>query len=252
MPEPVLTLLLPSGESCECHLRVSARCRRMSLHVKAGGSFVELVVPLKSSLSQARVFALNSSSWVERTFLRMKRRSASSLPTAPESDGLPVSLELKASGDLFQIELREEPSSFASAGVSSPGVLLLRGRVSDKAEAVSALKDWLRLRAEKLFRTRISVLSLHTGLAPSGLAIRDQKGRWGSCSSRGVLSLNMRLALMPPEILDYVIVHELCHLAEMNHSSRFWHLVESFQPGAKALRRRLNEEARALPAWIRI
>jgi predicted metal-dependent hydrolase len=63
------------------------------------------------------------------------------------------------------------------------------------------------------------------------LAIRDQRTRWGSCSSRRTLSFNWRLVLAPPEVLDYVAVHELCHLRVPNHSARFWRLVEQRRPG---------------------
>jgi hypothetical protein len=66
------------------------------------------------------------------------------------------------------------------------------------------------------------------------IAVRDQRTRWGSCSSRGTLSFSWRLVLAPPEVLEYVVVHELCHLREPNHSPRFWALLESVRPGFRA------------------
>ena len=68
------------------------------------------------------------------------------------------------------------------------------------------------------------------GVSYSTITIRDQKTRWGSCSSRGTLSFNWKLILAPPRVLDYVVLHELCHRREMNHSERFWLLVESIMP----------------------
>jgi len=74
------------------------------------------------------------------------------------------------------------------------------------------------------------------GVRYGRVQIRDQRTRWGSCSSRGTLSFNWRLALAPLEVLDYVVVHELCHLREPNHSARFWRLVASRRPGWRAQR----------------
>jgi hypothetical protein len=72
------------------------------------------------------------------------------------------------------------------------------------------------------------------GVSYRRIEVRDQKTRWGSCSTRGTLSFNWRLVLAPFEVLDYVVVHELCHLVEPNHSRRFWRLVERRRPGYRA------------------
>lgn len=78
------------------------------------------------------------------------------------------------------------------------------------------------------------------------ITIRDQKTRWGSCSSRGTLSFNWRLMLAPPAVLDYVVVHELCHLEHMNHSKDFWHCVEMILPNYKIHRKWLKEHGQEL------
>lgn len=83
----------------------------------------------------------------------------------------------------------------------------------------------LKRRAAKLLISRLEFFNLHYKYKYSRLTVRDQKTRWGSCSRQGSLSFNYRLALLPEVLLDYVAVHELCHLKEMNHSDRFWNLV---------------------------
>jgi len=83
----------------------------------------------------------------------------------------------------------------------------------------------------------------------SRVTIRDQRTRWGSCSAAGTLSFNWRLVLAPFEVLDYVVVHELCHLREANHSRRFWRLVESRRPDWREQRAWLNEHGPELLAF---
>jgi len=82
------------------------------------------------------------------------------------------------------------------------------------------------------------------------IAIRDQRTRWGSCSSRGTLSFNWRLVLAPLEVAEYVVVHELCHLQEPNHSPRFWQLVAAARPGYPDERRWLAEHGWELQAYV--
>jgi predicted metal-dependent hydrolase len=88
-----------------------------------------------------------------------------------------------------------------------------------------------RLRAERALRPVLESETRTLGVSFDRLTIRDQRTRWGSCSSRGTLSFNWRLVLAPAEVLDYVAVHELCHLRVPNHSARFWRLVEQRRPG---------------------
>jgi predicted metal-dependent hydrolase len=87
------------------------------------------------------------------------------------------------------------------------------------------------------------------GVRPQRVQIRDQRSRWGSCSTRGTLSFNWRLVLAPLEVLDYVVVHELCHLREPNHSRRFWKLVEEHRPDWRAHRDWLHEHGPELLAF---
>jgi predicted metal-dependent hydrolase len=87
------------------------------------------------------------------------------------------------------------------------------------------------------------------GVEPQRIQIRDQRSRWGSCSTRGTLSFNWRLVLAPFDVLDYVVVHELCHLREANHSRRFWKLVEERRPDWRAQRDWLHEHGPELLAF---
>jgi hypothetical protein len=109
----------------------------------------------------------------------------------------------------------------------SPRLRLQSRRVSE-AEA--------RVAARELVTMVLEEEAPALGVSYARVQIRDQRTRWGSCSARGTLSFNWRLALAPLEVLDYVVVHELCHLREPNHSARFWRLVSSRRPGWRTQR----------------
>lgn len=100
--------------------------------------------------------------------------------------------------------------------------------------------------AREVFTNRVSYYHQFTGGNFTSITIRDQKSRWGSCSSRGTLSFNYRLIFAPAGALDYVVVHELCHLTHMNHSKDFWNMVASVMPDYKQYKDWLREHGREL------
>ena len=100
--------------------------------------------------------------------------------------------------------------------------------------------------AKEHFTKRVRHYLPLTGGTYTHITIRDQKTRWGSCSSSGTLSFNYRLMYAPPRILDYVVVHELCHLTHMNHSKDFWYMVGSIMPEYKTYRQWLKEHGQEL------
>ena len=103
-----------------------------------------------------------------------------------------------------------------------------------------------RQAAKEYIPRRVDYYAQHLGVTYERIRIAEQKTRWGSCSSKGTLSFNWKLMLAPPKVLDYVVVHELCHLKEMNHSSRFWKLVEEIIPDYKEYRKWLKDNGNTL------
>ena len=98
------------------------------------------------------------------------------------------------------------------------------------AESREALERWYRRQARLEVAPRLDAACARAGSRYTGLTIRGQKTRWASCSSSGAMSFNWRLLLAPPEILEYVVEHEVCHLEVMDHSPRFWRLLASRSP----------------------
>lgn len=106
--------------------------------------------------------------------------------------------------------------------------------------------EQLREQTRKLVTERVRYYAPIIGVAYGQIAIRTQHTRWGSCSSKGNLNFNCLLALVPPEVLDYVVVHELCHRKELNHSDRFWNEVKRILPDYKARKKWLGESGSKL------
>lgn len=103
------------------------------------------------------------------------------------------------------------------------------------------LERWLRTEAQSYLNLRLAELSQETGLCPTAMKVRQYKARWGSCDNKGRLSFNYLLMMTPPWVIDYVIVHELCHLKHLNHSQQFWQLVAQHYPLFNKAKRWLAE-----------
>lgn len=164
-----------------------------------------------------------------------KRRQAH-----PVTDGSPILIE----GRRHTLRLLQGPRR---TGRVSEGTYLLTLPQPDGEEAVrAALRSTLSAMALKRIRQRLDHYIPRIGRAPGRVAIRDQKSRWGSCSQKGNVNFNWKLIMAPPEALDYVVVHELCHLYEFNHSSRFWALVENQIPDYAVWKKWLKQHAEDL------
>jgi predicted metal-dependent hydrolase len=112
--------------------------------------------------------------------------------------------------------------------------------------ATKFFRDWLIQIAREQIGNRVTFYSKEHGFEFNRVAIKNQRSRWGSCSTKKNLNFNWKLILTPSLCLDYVVVHELCHLKQMNHSKNFWNLVEEIMPDYKLHRRKLKNMEREL------
>ena len=115
------------------------------------------------------------------------------------------------------------------------------------ASPAQVLEQALRDKARAVFAERLAIHAPRLGVAVPPLRLSSAKTRWGSCSHHGGISLNWRLVYMPLAVIDYVVCHELAHLKEMNHSPRFWSVVEQLCPDWRKLRLELRHQARQIP-----
>lgn len=144
-------------------------------------------------------------------------------------------------GQEYELEIRRY-LSYKKPGVKLEGnkLVVLTAR-TDSAAVESAVRGWYLQQARQVIGNRVQHYRQFMGEEVTAIRIKDVKSRWGSCSSKRNLNFNWRLVMAPMEVLDYVVVHELCHLKEMNHSGAFWELVEAVLPEYKKQRKWLKE-----------
>lgn len=223
--------LLVSGALTVWYTR-HRRARRYLLRVRADGTVVVTLPPFGSK-AEAREFVEANLPWVARQ--RALRRTAA--PRRPLAAGS-VILYLGQSCPLRVVDLANRALvTFADQSLAVP---------KSAFDLRPYVEAHLRHLAQDQLKTRVLTLAAAFGLQVSAVSVKSQRTRWGSCSANGRIALNWRLVQMPPEVADYVILHELMHLIELNHSKRFWKLVAAACPGFRVHRRWLVREGRHL------
>jgi predicted metal-dependent hydrolase len=197
-------------------IRRSERARRVRVTV-APDRGVEVVLPRRASERAAAAAVRELRPWIERRMREVERAQAA---VAARGDSVPY-----LGGVL---ELAPEPGR---ARVHRRGDVLFTPAGPDR---VAALERWYRRAAAAEIEPRLDAACARAGTTYERLTIRGQKTRWASCSRSGTMSFNWRLLLGPEPVLDYVVLHEVCHLEIMDHSPRFWSLLASRCPDYKA------------------
>ncbi len=211
---------LPPG----VQLKVSETARRVSLRVDAPTGVVLLVVPKRASLSRAADFAEKNRKWIDSKLNSLP-------PPIPFADGIDVPI-----GGLSH-RVRHRPDM--------RGTVWLEDREIHVAGAIEhlprGLTAWLLAVARRQISSLIDRHAEIVGKRPTRITLRDTTTRWGSCSPTGRIAFCWRLILAPPEVMNYVVAHEVAHLVELNHGPKFWRLVRHMVPDVDAPRRWLSD-----------
>jgi predicted metal-dependent hydrolase len=219
-------------------IRRSDRACRARINVSAEG--VEVVVPRRMALRQVVPFVEEKRPWIERTLRRIREAEEEAAVRLVDGGSVPYL------GSSLELRVRVEPGRMRDF-VSLKGSVLHVAVGSPGAAAVrTALEAWYRRRARIEVAPRLDAACARAGTRYTRLSIRGQRTRWASCSSQGAMSFNWRLLLAPPEILDYVVEHEVAHLEVLDHSDRFWRLLGSRVPAYREHERWLRRNGPAL------
>jgi predicted metal-dependent hydrolase len=237
-------LSLWSGDSSDqgWAVRVSERALRMSIRVLVGGR-VEIVVPRWARPRAVERFVGRHRAWIER------KVSEFSLSHSLAVDPFPQHIELSACNELWTVK-RVSDNSRPALRRFDTGTLVLTGDAHSAADSAALLRDWLLRRARAVLAPMLARVADETGLPFRRLQVRRQRTRWGSCSPTGTISLNCCLLFQSPAVVRYLLLHELCHTRHMNHSRRFWQLVERHEPEYRQLDQVLTRGWRNVPAWV--
>jgi len=223
-------------------VRESARARRLTVRVFHTGR-VEVVVPARTSQKMVQMFVERHRSWIER-----KRAEARSNTRRLEPFP-PASIVLTAADETWRLHLAAGRGRLRLAS-PSPGLVSITGDLTNAQAVRELLRQWLNERAREVLGPMLEEVAAELSCKFGRMTIRRQRTRWGSCSTRGTISLNCCLMFQRPEVVRYLLVHELAHTQHMNHSRRFWQFVARHCPNYETLDRELLDGWRRVPSWV--
>jgi predicted metal-dependent hydrolase len=238
MSDPALRSFRYGDELIRFRVRVHAgrTTQRVAIHVKPDGS---VLVDAPAHATDAVILAAvqRRAGWVSRHVADGRRRMAHGVPREHVSGE-----SLRYLGRRYLLKVVIDAEGPATARMRG-GTIEVRTARRDPALICSALDAWYAMRAREVLTTRLASIaaSLRWVRTAPPLQLRQMKRQWGSCSPAGRLTLNPQLVKAPRECIDYVIVHELCHLQEHNHGPAFYRLLDAQMPGWRAAKARLDD-----------
>ena len=232
----VFNLSLSDGQQYPYQIVHSKRAKYIRIKLSQQGN-LSVTLPVFTKVDLAHEFIRSKKIWIEKNLLKV---------TVQAINVLPQTLNLRLIEESWTV-LYAETQEFSKTDLKlkeQPGCTLelkgSSGNLSNSTIVAKNLNQWCRKKAQKIFNKMLQEVAELHGFHYQRLSIRAQKTRWGSCSHQKNINLNCKLLFMPEEVVKYVMIHELCHTIEMNHSSRFWSLVEECDPQYQSHKRELK------------
>jgi hypothetical protein len=212
---------------------IRSRRRTIALEITPSATLI-VRAPLRAPNEYIEELIRQKRSWIERKFDEMKRRPL-------------LSGHEYAEGEIFLFLGREYPLHIvqdSTMTIERSDKLYVSSRLLPDIK--NHIKRWYREEAHKEIQARCMWFSMKTGHVPTTIRVTDAQQRWGSCTHKGGLNFSWRLIQAPPEIVDYVVVHELVHICQPDHSRKFWNKVREILPDYERRRKWLRENERLL------
>lgn len=222
-----------AGEKIEVLPRKSAKAKRITIKISRSKG-VELVVPKWYSMKKAVEFLNERKDWVIKT--NAKTAISKQTPLLPGS-------EIMILGAKHQIE--HGGLGRGVTAINGSKLLVYGNEDYLKNKVMRFLKEFIKVKISEMVSEKAKIL----GVKYKRITVKDTTTRWGSCSSGGNLSFSWRLVFAPPEVLEYLVCHEVAHLVHMNHSKDFWAVVEKLQPNYKIAKYWLKQNGNSLHCY---
>ncbi|MGL1861146.1 MAG: M48 family metallopeptidase [Pseudodesulfovibrio sp.] len=225
-------------------IKTNPRAKRVLVKLVPGTGLV-VVVPKGFKHDHVPPILDEKRGWIERTSAKMEARGTDLSGRMPD---LPDTIEFRASEREYQVNYLDRPGRITLT--ENGPRLMVRGPLEDKAAVLDALRKFTARKAREFILPRLDEMSRRLSMPYEALRVRRQKTRWGSCSGRGTLSVNAKLLFLPVELVDHLLLHELCHTEQLNHSARYWNLVAKHEPNFAQLEDDLKRGNQHVPGWF--
>ncbi|HYF03027.1 MAG TPA: SprT family zinc-dependent metalloprotease [Patescibacteria group bacterium] len=227
-------------------VRVSDRAKRVLLKISVQNG-LEIVIPKRYPKNRIPEIIERRRAWIETTLKRMDERRRK---FTAQASVLPEMINLEAIREDWLVEYTFKNTKKISITEEPGCVLKLEGEIDNIPLVKKAVQKWVSRQARINLLPWLDEVSREINLPFSKATIRSQRTRWGSCSSRKTISLNRNLLFLPEELVRYILIHELAHTVELNHSARYWKLVEEKEPNFKEFDKAMRDGWKWVPAWM--
>jgi predicted metal-dependent hydrolase len=227
-----------AGEAVDYRL-IRARRRTIGMEVDLTGLTVR--APRWVTLAEIETALVERAQWIVKALAEWRGRRREVMPRQWKS-GAPILYRGR------ELALEVFPSRRVRIDPDLFNLTVLHPHAEDEVEVAELVGKWLRDEAWAMVTPQVAAYAERLARSAPVLRLSNARSEWGSCNARGEIRLNWRLVQLPPSLAEYVVAHEVAHLVELNHSPRFWALVETLMPGHSALRRELEDWTALLAA----
>lgn len=241
------TLTLPDGSTLNYHIRRSNRAKYLRMRFSEDKGLV-VTQPAGVCEHVLADWIDSKRNWISKAAAEIAaKQNQRQQGSSPERPGI---ITLPPINEVIRVKYIQTASPQIAADYDDEGLLTLQGATDNTPFCLHVLQQWTQGYAKYPLGVLLQQLAQETGFSYNSYRVKAQKTRWGSCSTRGNINLNYKLLLMPAEWARYTMLHELCHTQEMNHSKRFWALMEQHMPEYKRVHQAMKTADAALPDWV--